>query len=135
MNTISSGGQTSGLIPFYPDTGSPLTQLDAKATKQQMEKVGTEFESLFMSMLLKEMRQIEGEENGLFSGDGGDVYGGLFDLMMGQSLAQNSPLNIAQLVNGYNSASGDSLNISELDAQDIGELYQEPNLATLNSVI
>ncbi len=130
MNSITSSGQTSGLIPFYPDAGSHLTQLDAKATKQQLDQVGTEFESLFMSMLLKEMRQIEGEEGGLFSGDGGDVYGGLFDLMMGQSLAQNSPLNIAQLVTGYGAA-----DLQSLDASDIGELYQEQSLATLNSVI
>lgn len=109
--------QTTGLVPFYPDTGSPLTRLDAQATSKQLDQAGQEFESLFLSMMLKEMRQIEGEEGGLFGGDGGDVYGGLFDLMLGQSMAQSSPLQISQLLS--NSGIG----------------YQQDSLSAWNSVI
>lgn len=122
--------QASGLVPFVPDAGSPLTRLEAQAKQQQLEKAGSEFESLFMSMLLKEMREIEGEESGLFGGEGSDVYGGLFDLMMGQSLSQNSPLNIAQLVMDYG-GNGAGLPPSEGGSP----LDNAETIKTLNSVI
>lgn len=55
------------------------------------------FESVFISSLLKEMRQTtEGE--GLFAGDPSDSLGGLFDMFMGQYLAQGGGLGIAKMM-------------------------------------
>ncbi len=47
-------------------------------------------EGLFLSMLIKEMRETSTEE-GLFPGDEAGVQGGIFDMMMGDFLAENSP--------------------------------------------
>lgn len=65
-------------------------ELDPK-TKQAM----SEFESLFVSTLIKQMRQsVDGD--GLFPGDKSDSLGGLFDLFMGQHLAQAGGLGMSQ---------------------------------------
>jgi Rod binding domain-containing protein len=61
------------------------------------EDVGQQFESLFVSMMLKEMRQSMSEE-GLFAGDGADVYGGLFDMFLGQHVASQGAFGIADLL-------------------------------------
>jgi Rod binding domain-containing protein len=62
------------------------------------QDVGQNFESLFVSMLLKEMRQTSSED-GLFAGDTSDVYGGLFDMFLGQHIAAGGGFGIAELVN------------------------------------
>jgi len=61
------------------------------------ENVGEQFESLFVSMMLKEMRQSMSED-GLFAGDSSDVYGGLFDMFLGQHIATQGAFGIADLV-------------------------------------
>lgn len=53
------------------------------------------FESIFLNILLKEMRQTLGP-GGLFSGDGSDIYGGMFDQFMSQHLAQGKGMGLAQ---------------------------------------
>lgn len=53
------------------------------------------FESIFWTILLKEMRQTL-EPGSLFGKDGGDVYGGLFDQFMAQHLTQGKGMGIAQ---------------------------------------
>ncbi len=57
--------------------------------------MAVQFESLFMSMLMKEMRNTLGE-GALFGGESSDVYGGMFDMMMGDALAESQPLGIAR---------------------------------------
>jgi flagellar protein FlgJ len=59
--------------------------------------LGSQFESLFVSMMLKEMRQTVSDD-GLFAGDSSDTYGGLFDMFLGQHIAQGSPLGIGKLI-------------------------------------
>jgi len=66
----------------------------------QLQHVAQEFDAVFYSMLLKEMRQTVGED-GLFGGDQGDTLGGLFDLFMGKHLAQSSELGIGRAVTQY----------------------------------
>ncbi len=58
--------------------------------------MGTEFESVFLSMMLKEMRKSLDE--GFFGGDSSDSFGGMFDLFIGQHLAQSNPTGIGDLV-------------------------------------
>jgi Rod binding domain-containing protein len=53
------------------------------------------FESIFLNMLLKEMRSTLGPR-ALFGGDGSDIYGGLFDQFMSQHLAQGKGMGLAQ---------------------------------------
>lgn len=76
--------------------GSHPSPSDARATQQ----VAKEFESVFATILLKEMRATL-EEGTLFEGDKGDVYGGIFDLYLGQSIAESGGLGIAEMLNSY----------------------------------
>ncbi len=64
---------------------------------QEIAQAATGFEELFLSMLLKEMR--ETLEPGVMMGeDQSDVFGGLFDLFMSQHLATAGALGIADMV-------------------------------------
>lgn len=79
--------------PFQEAGGQPVLPGAAAA-----QDVGEQFESIFVSMLLKEMRSSMSEE-GLFAGDSADVYGGLFDMFLGQHIASQGAFGIAEMIN------------------------------------
>ena len=62
----------------------------------RLKSVAKDFESVFLSMIMKEMRNTL-EDGGFFSGDSSDTYGGMLDLYLGQSLAESGPLGIGEL--------------------------------------
>jgi Rod binding domain-containing protein len=64
---------------------------------QSAVNVAQDFESVFASMLVKEMRQSLGPES-LFGEDSGDVYGGLFDRFMGEQMTSGQGLGMARMV-------------------------------------
>jgi len=76
--------------------GIQSSSTDVRATQQAAK----EFESVFATILLKEMRATL-EEGSLFEGDKGDVYGGMFDLFLGQQIAESGGLGIAEMVSSY----------------------------------
>jgi Rod binding domain-containing protein len=90
--------------------GSPI--LDATGTQD----VGEQFESVFVSMLLKEMRE-SSSEDGMFAGDSADVYGGLFDTFLGQHIASQSSLGLAEMVNQQISPKSGAGNQSDAGSQ------------------
>jgi flagellar protein FlgJ len=113
MNSISNA--VSATLPL---TSSPQLQqavAERLESKQQAGEVGREFESLFLSLMLKELRS--SLQDGMFQGDGGDVYGGLFDLMMGQSMAASSPLGIGQMIQNYLPPETAAVNGTNLNTQ------------------
>lgn len=61
------------------------------------EEAAVGMEGLFVSLLLKQMRQAL-EPGSLFGSDNGDVLGGLFDATMGQHLARSGGLGIGNLL-------------------------------------
>ena len=63
---------------------------------EQMKELGTEFESVFLSMLLKEMRN--SLEDGFFGSEGSDSFGGMFDMFIGQHLAKSNALGVGDLL-------------------------------------
>lgn len=71
---------------------SPADSL--KSTK--VEKAIKDFEGLFLSMMIKELRQT-GSGDGLFAGDGSDTYGGMFDMFLGNELAEGKGLGLESL--------------------------------------
>jgi Rod binding domain-containing protein len=71
--------------------------IHAESGRQQIEAVGTEFEGVFLSMMLKEMRNSL-ENGGFFGEESSDTYGGMFDLFIGKHLAEAKPLGIADLL-------------------------------------
>ena len=73
--------------------GMPGASTDGRH-KQTLADAAKGFESIFLSMLLKEMRQTL-EPGSLFGKEGGDIYGGLFDQFMSQHLTQGKGMGIA----------------------------------------
>ncbi len=63
--------------------------------KPSLKDAAQGFESVFLSMLFKEMRQTL-EPGSLFGNDSSDIYGGLFDQFMAQHLAQGKGMGLAQ---------------------------------------
>ena len=89
---------TSGLQVPPISLGSPAESLAGRPKSlEAIGRVAADFESLFVSLILKEMRQTLGPE-ALFGGDAGDSYGGLFDLYMGQHLGKSGAFGIARMV-------------------------------------
>ena len=67
---------------------------------EQQAEMAQQFESMFTSLLLKEMRQSTGED-GLFEGDSSDTLGGMFDMFLGEHIAKEGGLGIAKMVETY----------------------------------
>lgn len=88
----------SSPIPLSSIAGDSglVRELGQGQTQQQVESVATQFESVFMSMLAKEMR--ESTESGLFEGESSDTLGGLFDLYMGQHMAEAGGIGLKQML-------------------------------------
>lgn len=61
------------------------------------DTVAQGFESMFASLLIKQMRQSL-EPDTLFGQDNGDVLGGMFDFFLGQHLARSGALGIGAMV-------------------------------------
>jgi flagellar protein FlgJ len=78
------------MVPTTDLSGSKVQSKNSAATKEMAK----EFEAMFLSLLLKEMRQAL-EPGGLFPGDTGDVQGGLFDLYMSKHLADAGGVGLA----------------------------------------
>jgi Rod binding domain-containing protein len=92
VNTISATPMMPAGIDLNAYAG-PRQPNDRRA----MAAAATALESVFLSMVMKEMRQtLEGSS--MFSGDKGDVLGGLFDHYLGQHLAPSGALGIAAMV-------------------------------------
>ena len=85
-------------LDFGPQLSAPFGMPGAgidEHHKPSLKDAAQGFESIFLSMLLKEMRQTL-EPGSLFGKDSSDVYGGLFDQFMAQHLAQGKGIGLAQ---------------------------------------
>ncbi len=74
--------------------GMPGSALEG-SSKPSLKDAAQGFESVMLSLLLKEMRKTL-EPGSLFGDDKSDVYGGLFDQFMSQHLAQGKGMGLAQ---------------------------------------
>ncbi|HZV04099.1 MAG TPA: rod-binding protein [Gemmataceae bacterium] len=84
------------VVSFEPQLSAPFGvpgAMDGKS-KPSLKDAAQGFESVFLSMLLKEMRQTL-EPGSLFGSDSSDIYGGLFDQFMAQHLAQGKGMGLA----------------------------------------
>jgi Rod binding domain-containing protein len=80
-------------LPVMPTVPAPLSN-----PKTSPHEAGKAFESMFASILLKQMRQTLTSGQGLFGKDPGDIFGGLFDHFMSQHMTQRGSLGIATLI-------------------------------------
>jgi peptidoglycan hydrolase FlgJ len=65
--------------------------------QHSVDAVAQSFEGMFMSLLMKEMRQTL-DSGSFFGGDSADVYGGMFDMYLGQHLAQAGGIGLAKVL-------------------------------------
>ncbi len=63
---------------------------------EKVQKVIEEFEGVFMSMMIKQLRETDSGE-GFFPGDHSDTYGGMFDMFMGKHLARGAQTGLESL--------------------------------------
>ena len=68
-----------------------------EADPKELDRVAVEFESVFLTLLLKEMRESM-TTGGLFENDPGGTYGSLFDLYMGRHLAESGGVGLAETI-------------------------------------
>lgn len=95
MSTIGSS-IVSNSLPLPESAGS--SHVSGRANlNQSATQVAQDFESVFASMLLKEMRQSL-EPGTMFGQDSGDVYGGLFDRHFGEQLTKGNGLGMKKMV-------------------------------------
>ncbi|MEM9410768.1 MAG: rod-binding protein [Planctomycetota bacterium] len=73
-----------------------LSQSGEPRDIEAIERTAAEFEGVFISLLTKEMRNSL-PEGGLFGSEASDTFGSLFDLYIGQHLAESQPLGIANV--------------------------------------
>jgi flagellar protein FlgJ len=92
--TTTAAPVMSAIEPDLQSLASRVHHGDPKA----IPALARQFESLFLSQLLKEMRQTSEEGEGLFGKDPGDVMGGLFDQMMGKHLAEAGGIGLASML-------------------------------------
>jgi Rod binding domain-containing protein len=86
-----------------PSSGVSLESLATQAQTsdpRSIERVAADFESLFVSLVLKEMRQTL-EPDTLFGSETSDSYGGLFDLYLGQHVVDAGGFGVAKMVRQY----------------------------------
>jgi peptidoglycan hydrolase FlgJ len=84
------------MLPFGPQLSAPFgaSGLGDGQHNPSLKDAAQGFESVFLSMLLKEMRQTL-EPGSLFGNDSSDIYGGLFDQLMAQHLVQGKGMGLA----------------------------------------
>lgn len=82
-------------LPFSaPVSSNPF---EKNVGQQSPERVAADFESVFTSMMLKEMRKTL-ENGSLFGEDQSDIYGGMFDQFMGQHMSNAGGIGLASMV-------------------------------------
>lgn len=98
MHVAGLGMQAAGMA--LSEIKDIAKQVSAKASSDQEElakiDAAEQFESVFFSMMIKEMRQTLQE--GLFGGENTDSFGALFDQYMGSHLSSGTGLGIRDLV-------------------------------------
>ncbi len=86
----------AALAPAAADTALSIADGTLKAAAR-IDSVAKDFESVFLSQLMKQMRQSL-DSGGMFGTGTGDVHGGLFDFFMGKHLADAGGIGVAGYV-------------------------------------
>ena len=90
MQAIAASPIAPPIMPTLPGAS-----VNPKASPKD---AGKAFESIFASVLIKQMRQTLNKDQGLFGHDPSDVLGGLFDHFMSQHITQKGSLGIAAMI-------------------------------------
>ena len=100
LEQLANQTPLTGQVSINGDFGSK--EIAFSERQAAVNSTASEFEATFLSMMLKEMRNtLDQGEGGLFGGEGSDSYGGMFDMFMGQHMAEANPLGIGNAVERY----------------------------------
>jgi len=93
---------------------SPTSGIDLadRARGPTLDAAREQFEGVFLSLLLKEMRKTVGDD--VFGGDAADTIGGLFDLTLGQELGRQGGLGITDSLARYQQVAASSISTNNL---------------------
>jgi Rod binding domain-containing protein len=80
-----------------PNAAMPVSMGATPNPNASPAAVGRQFESIFTSLLIKQMRQGLDSET-MFGKDAGDILGGMFDQFLGDHLAKSGSLGIGQMI-------------------------------------
>lgn len=101
-------------------------RIKAETENAAIEKAANEFESVFLSLMLKEMRNtLDSDEGGLFGGDGSDTYGGMFDMFMGQHLSESRPLGIGDTIKAHLEGVSGGVDLAKVGFAKVAEVYNQ----------
>lgn len=84
-------------LPLSEATPGSPNKPRVSANAQDPEKVAKDFESVFASMMLKEMRNTL-EPGSLFGEDKSDIYGGMFDQFLGEHIGATGGMGMAKMI-------------------------------------
>ena len=99
---LASESQNADTVRSYMDF-SGLAQLKNKSSQhnsQQLKAVAQQFESIFMNMMLKSMRDANKvfNQDNIFDSQQGDVYQDLFDHQISVDSAKSHSLGLADMI-------------------------------------
>ncbi len=98
---ITTTPSVSQLLPLGApgSTADVTSNHDNPNRPQAIESAAQDFEAMFVSLLIKQLR--ETLQDGLFTKETSDSFGAMFDMYMGEHLAQASPLGLGRAVSKY----------------------------------
>ena len=97
-------------------TLSPMPAANLPGTSgRSTQEVKQQFESVMISMLLKTMRQSMSQD--MFAGDSSDTFGGMFDLYLGQHMAEVQGLGLSSLFDKLPTATNSELLAAESNSK------------------
>jgi len=73
-------------------------EIDGAARKAEIRKVATEFQSLFVEMMLKSMRETVGQDKLTGGGHGEEVYNSLLDREYADAISRQGNLGLADMI-------------------------------------
>ena len=98
MDVNSSGIQAR--LGAEGAASASLERLAQSASKMPPAQAAKKFEALFATLLVKEMRKAL--PDGFFGGEAeGDIYAGWFDEHIGETIARNGGLHLAETVQAW----------------------------------
>jgi len=94
--TANSGAEN------YPETLQSLQKGGKKcagdARKAEIRKVAVEFQSLFVEMMLKSMRETVSKDNLTGGGHGEEVYGSMLDREYATAISRRGNMGLAEMI-------------------------------------
>lgn len=96
MVSINPAPAAANPVKTEKTAASNKSPVRDSAKSEKVKAAIEKFEGLFMSMMIKQLRESDSGE-GFFPGDGSDTYGGMFDMFMGDHLAKSADIGIDRL--------------------------------------